>query len=108
MRTFWLSFCGPKVSEHVDSFRGVCVIDVSEAEAFLAREHMTKRFPHAPPGGEWLGAALNKAWKLKCNPGGDVNGFDVTGQPEMDLVPRNMLLSRADLELLGQSAKNLS
>lgn len=107
MRTFWLSFCKDDRPKG-DQFLGVCVIDVSPAEAFLAREHLAKNFPHALPGAEWLGAALRKARALQCNPGGEVAGYEVTGWPEMDLVPRNMLLSKADLELIGQSAKDLS
>jgi hypothetical protein len=104
-RTFWLSFCGPKVDPDVDSFRGVCIIDVTDEDAEHARQKLARLFPNALPGAEWIAAATQLAHLFECNPGGEVMSSDITDVPQLTATfpPRNRLLSRADLEALATS-----
>lgn len=89
-RTYWLSFVDPEKTEG-ESFLGVCLIDVT----FEDVHQVPGRF-RLPDGG-WLAAAVQKSWKVGCNPGGAVAGYDITpGGP--NALPRDRLLSAADLD----------
>ncbi len=77
-KTFWLSFCDPDRPAG-DRFLGVCVVDVTEADAARSKAIIAARFPNALPGAEWIAAATSVARHAGCNPGGEVAGYDVTG-----------------------------
>jgi hypothetical protein len=70
-KVFWLSFCDaarPKGQQ----FLGACLVDVTAAEADAAAVDVLRRFPFAEPDAEWIAAAVKKAHRLGCNPGGEV------------------------------------
>jgi hypothetical protein len=99
-RTFWLSFTDPH--RPVGSqFLGVCVVDVSTADAALARQVFAQEKPFAKPGSEWIGAALRRAWQCGANPGGEVATLDISDAPEAATAPRDRLLGRVELVALG-------
>jgi hypothetical protein len=100
MRTFWLSFSDPELPNG-EQFLGVALIDVTDADAATAIVQLRAKFPAAAPGAEWIAAAIQCAWDMQCNPGGEILTIDVTGEHEADKVPRNRLLSKADLSDLG-------
>lgn len=87
-QTFWLSFCdGDRPVGQ--QFLGVCVIDVNEEEAAAILPKMLLRFPMAQENAEWIAAATRKAHEHKCNPGGQVLTFDITGLPQTARYERN-------------------
>ena len=49
MKTYWLSFCDSHQKKG-DQFFGVCIIDVTEADASAALLDIQERFPHASEG----------------------------------------------------------
>lgn len=84
MGLFWLSFADPKRPAG-EQFLGVALVEADD---------MTE--------------ALRVAWRTRCNPGGEVNGYEL---PLDDLAndhrvllartPHHVLLSRPQLETLG-------
>ena len=86
-RTFYLSFAD-------DGFRGACILDISEADADVARRTLPSTARH---GAEWIAAAITRAWRERCNPGGEVAAWEITDHPHAARFPRNRLLSKADL-----------
>ncbi len=99
-RTYWLSFVDSSAIEG-QGFRGVCVVDVTEAEAAAQLADLAARFPLHQPGAEWIAAATAKAWRLGCNPGGAVLSLrlDLAAPSPAALaeVPRDRLMSRVEL-----------
>lgn len=94
-KTFWLSF-----ADH--GFKGVAIVDVDQDDADAALAIIQQKFPRAQVGAEWIAAATRKAHEMACNPGGRVMTIELP--PESDawqLLPRNILLSKADLKLAG-------
>jgi hypothetical protein len=100
MRTFWLSFTDPDRPKG-EQFLGIALIDVTDADAARAKTEVAARFPHAREGSEWIAAATQVAWAMGCNPGGEMLTIDVTGEYDTDKLPRNRLLSKADLNDCG-------
>jgi hypothetical protein len=94
VRTFWLSFGDP------DRPKGEQFLDAARAKRLVMA-----RFPHAHSGSEWIAAAGQVAWATGCNPGGQILTIDVTGEHETDKLPRNRLLSKADLSDLGMGVE---
>lgn len=92
-KTFWLSFVG------ASGFLGVSVISVDDADATDIRTFLVERFPNHLPGAEWLAAALNKAHRLGCNPGGEVASLQCDDDT-LDDVPHDRLMSAAELKEL--------
>ena len=99
-RTYWLSFVEPGVE-----FLGVAVVDVDEDDLAEAKERlrnlatMDGRPLNADDNAGWVLAATMVARQMGCNPGGEVMSLDVTKNPPV--VPRNRLLSKADLVAFG-------
>jgi hypothetical protein len=86
-KTYWLSF----VDEHRpagERFLGVCIVEVTEADAAAVRPRLP---PQAQPGAEWIAAAMRKAWRLGCNPGGTVASYELPGSAPASAM--NRLLS---------------
>jgi hypothetical protein len=104
VRTFWLSFGDPDRPKG-EQFLGVAIVDVTDADAARAKRLVMARFPHAHSGSEWIAAAGQVAWATGCNPGGQILTIDVTGEHETDKLPRNRLLSKADLSDLGMGVE---
>lgn len=100
-RTFWLSFCDDDRPQG-QQFLGVCVVDVTTTDADEALADIAMRFPQAKDGAEWIAAASKKAWREGCNPGGEMASADITEALAYAPVPvpRNRLMSFADLEAL--------
>ena len=99
-RTLWLSFCdGAKPAGQ--QFLGVCVVDVTPEEADEALIDVLFRFPLAEPGAQWIAAAVKKAHRAGCNPGGEVATADITDATPPAPLPKNRLLSFKELEDLG-------
>ena len=97
-KVFWLSFCDVDKPEG-QQFLGACLIQVSEADAMDALVDILLRFPHAQEGAEWLGAAVKKAHRLGCNPGGEVASMEVElDNPNLSRFQLNTLMDRATIE----------
>jgi hypothetical protein len=86
VKTIWLSFADE--SGHL----GVAIVDVTAAEAAAEKPFL---HPNAGPGAEWLAAALRITWHLGINPGGNVQATII---PSTEPLPRNVLLTKADLD----------
>lgn len=107
-QTFWLSFADPFRNEG-EQLLGCAVVDVTEAEyeaaiPFANEQRASHGLP--PPDDEvyWLTAAIRKAHQTGCNPGGQVASARIDSHPEFATIgaryPRNVLLSRAEVEAL--------
>ena len=98
MKTFWLSFCDvtrPKGQQ----FLGACLIEVTAEEALAAALDLLLRFPMAQPDAEWIGAASTKAWRLGCNPGGEMASAEIPpANPMLAHYERGVLMDRATIE----------
>lgn len=90
MTEWWLSFCDADRPKG-EQFLGVAIVG---------------------PAGNIAEAAM-QAHAHGCNPGGQVMGIELPDGPGdgygaiMERTPRNVLLSRADLDELGHNPKNL-
>lgn len=97
--TLWMSFSDPDrpVGEQ---FLGVCVIDVTDAEAAAAVPRMRAMFPKAKDGAEWLFVAMERSHQLGINPGGSVGSAetprDVFDQKSPG-CPRDRLMLKPEL-----------
>ena len=107
IKTFWMSFADgdkPKGQQNL----GICIIDVTEAEAAEERAWLeSSAFKHTynKELGPWIGAAARKAHRLGCNPGGEVASFDLSDHEDQDWVqslPRNQLFTGAEAEALSR------
>lgn len=111
-QTFWLSFCDgdrPKGQQ----FLGVCIVDVTEADALEAVDIVVARrmqvgHPDPPdPEAVWIAAAVRKAHREGCNPGGDVATARIDQAPHFAQhgasYPRNRLCSKAEIEAIETS-----
>ena len=98
-RTYWLSFTDPDRPKG-QQFLGVCVVDVTTAEADFAKAKLAVTHPRHQSGAEWIAVAMSKAWRLGCNPGGEVLTIDITERAAV-APPRNRLLSNEELEAGG-------
>lgn len=100
-RLLWLSFVGSDGKN-----RGCCIVEVDAGEAYYAKMDLIKRFPGHQEEAEWIAAAISKAHKLGCNPGGDVMSYDITGvltdQSDSSLAlisaPRHVLMQRQEMQ----------
>ena len=100
-RVFWLSFCDggkPKGQQ----FLGACVVEVNDDDAREALTELVQRFPNHQDGAEWIAAAIRKAHRERCNPGGEVATADITEAPADILAryDRCRLYSKAELEAI--------
>lgn len=88
-QTWYLSFCDNDRPSG-EQFLGGCYVDIDD-EDIAAAEPV-----HAPE----IAAAIQKAWLMGCNPGGEVASVRVDDMPpfadmdERGITPRNRLLSR--------------
>ena len=96
-KTFWLSFCdGDKPPGH--QFLGACIVTVTLADPRWALAVVRKRFPRAKEGAQWLAAAGGEAWRLGCNPGGEIAFTEIEGEhPLLRYFATGRLLSRQDI-----------
>ena len=100
-KTFWLSFADPDRPPG-QQFLGVCLVDVDDADALLAKADLLQRFPQHRAGAEWIAAATRKAHVLGINPGGQVMSAELApDEPLLARAPRNRLLSRDELAVRG-------
>ncbi len=102
LKTFWLSFCdGAKPTG--ERFLGACLVDVTQDDADEAIVWLAIHRPQARAGAEWIAAAQRKAWRERCNPGGEVAFCDISDAPADVLAtyPRNRLMTRSELEAWG-------
>lgn len=101
-RTYWLSFVDPDAAIG-HAFLGVAVVDVSTQDAAVAKRLIARKYPHAQRGAEWVAAAIRRTWESACNPGGEVATVRLTAAELAagPTIPRNRLLSKADLLELG-------
>ncbi len=99
MRTVWLSFCDPDRPKG-QRFLGVAIVDVTDEEVEGSILYLHLHYPKAQPGAEVIHAAMRKAHETGCNPGGEVNSWELSeGSPELS-APRNRLMQQAELEIL--------
>lgn len=100
VKLFWLSFTDPDRPDGAQHL-GCCVVEVDEDEAAAAQQDVRARFPVTAEGTEWLAAAIAKAWEMACNPGGEVAAIELDPADMPEDVPRNRLMSRAELRKRG-------
>ena len=81
---WWLSFADPERPEG-QQFLGVAVVEAPEflMATLMARMH-------------------------GCNPGGEVQGYEVPDDYSGPPLPMNQLLSKADLEALGHKLRTVA
>ena len=98
-KTFWLSFTDQRRPTG-DRFLGVCIVEVNETHVALAMIDLPQQ---AAPGAEWIKAAIQRAWALNCNPGGQVGAIEIQERELRNLkdTPRGVLMSRERLRELG-------
>lgn len=92
-KTFWLSFCDgerPKGQQ----FLGVSVVDVDDEDVEDARAVLPRSGDH------WVGAAMLKAWRDGCNPGGQMASIEITDQVPPS-IPKSRLMQAEELKALG-------
>lgn len=99
-RTFWLSFVDPFGAEG-QRFLGVCIVDVIEEEAEAEKRLLPKT---ALSGAEWVGAAARRAWRMRCNPGGQMNAYPL---PTPTPFARDRLFSLEDLISMGMAPQQI-
>lgn len=101
-KTFWMSFCDPDKPKG-QQFLGVVVVEVSDVDAAAIKPILDARFPRHKEGAEWMAAATDKAYRLGCNPGGEVGFLEVPAEAlfRLNATPRDVLLQKAQLEELG-------
>ena len=100
-KVFWLSFCDA-ARPAGQQFLGVTLVEVTAHEAEVMATELRDRFPLALAGNEWIAAALRKAHRLGCNPGGEVASMEVdTGSRHLSYFPRGVLMDRATCERIG-------
>ena len=77
MATYWLSFAGPRPKPHISGFKGVCILDALD-----------------------FGDAIQTAWDLEINPGGEVLGAKLSDEDAAKLPVRfwNLLLTKDEAE----------
>jgi hypothetical protein len=99
---FWLTFNDDKRPPG-DQFLGVCIVEVSAAEAARAEGLLTARYGahQRPEGAAWIAAAIRRAWATHCNPGGTVTTLDITENRNVPELPHHRLLTRDALKALG-------
>lgn len=96
-RLYWLSFVDSDRIEG-ERFLGVCVVEVTDADAAAILPEIHEKFPNAQPEAEWIAAATRKAHRLGCNPGGEVATIELKeGWPFYHLIERDRLLTREEL-----------
>jgi hypothetical protein len=101
MKTLWLSFSDPD-RQPGEQFLGVAIIDVTDLDAAEARAYLRVHRPQAQPDAEWILAAIRKAHRFGCNPGGQVLSSEI---PHDAPGPRGVLMDREELsrrKLAGQ------
>ena len=101
-RAFWLSFCDT-ARPTGQRFLGACVVEVVAVEADEAASEVSLRFPFAQPDAEWVAAALKKAHRLGCNPGGEVSFHEIPADHSiLAHYPVGVLMDRATLERIDK------
>ncbi len=101
-KTIWMSFVKPA------GFAGVCLVEIDDRNQANGLRMADLLFPdHRDTDGSHS-AALRESHKRKCNPGGEAMSFEIPAEalPQLAHVPRNTLLSRADMEALGLAPKS--
>lgn len=94
-----MSFADPDLMPGTQ-FLGVTILEVSDTEAEDAKRLLP---PYALPGAEWLQAGMKKAWALGCNPGGQIQWYEIpeAAMHKLENVPRGVLMSKNRLKELG-------
>lgn len=109
-RVYWLSFSD---SDRPDGQRnlGVCLVEVTPLDVVAFRPGLYLRFPSLLSLGpedleeaEWVGAAVDRAHRAHCNPGGDVSARRLDHLPTWPIVrgyyPLRTLLQRDQVEAI--------
>lgn len=108
-KVFWLSFCDSERPTG-QQFLGVAIIEVTAAEADDAAVEVMLRFPFThQPDSEWIAAAIKKAHRLGCNPGGEVATWEVPrDDPNLTHYTFGVLMDRATIERIDGDIKSAS
>lgn len=97
MISYWLSFRDPdRPTGH--AFSGVCIVDLDERDIEAEGRRLARL--DLSPLTAGLRLAINKAWFMACNPGGEVAGSALNPGEHRD-VPRDKLMLREELERRG-------
>lgn len=102
-KVFWLSFCDAERPKG-QQFLGACVVEVTAAEADDAALVVAVQFPFAEPDAEWIAAAMSKAHRLGCNPGGEVATVELPNDhPNLSRYTFGVLMDRPTIEALDRA-----
>lgn len=89
----WLSFVGEDQKN-----LGVCIVEISDDEIAEALSHV----PDVDVESGMVLAAVAKAWEMECNPGGNVQAWEVDREEVAEKhFPLHRLLQRQDIEALA-------
>lgn len=99
-RCYWLSFVDETRPRGQGSL-GVCIVEVTEADYVEARPHAIAKNPLMDVEGIWLVAAIRVAWRLGCNPGGEVASTWFTPDKLPPNIPLGQLMQRKELKERG-------
>lgn len=97
-RIYWLSFADDTGN------LGCCVIKVNEME--MAEDRMDDEFGESDVEERyWIGAAIRKAWRKECNPGGEVQLIRLDDKKEFvgkeNVYPYDTLMTKEEAMRLG-------
>jgi hypothetical protein len=91
-RLYWLSFVATG-----GQFLGVAIVEVDDADWEFARDMERERRPWITDEAVWIVAAIAKAWRLGCNPGGSVGSTTIDPAILPAGTPIGVLMSRDEL-----------
>lgn len=101
-KVFWMSFCDSERPKG-QQFLGACIIEVTAEEADEAAIDVMLRFPFAEPDAEWIAAAVKKAHRLGCNPGGQIAAMEMPeDHPNLSRYTFGVLMDRATIEAIDK------
>ena len=100
-KMFWLSFCDSNRLKGAQ-FLGAAVVEVTAEEADEAAVDVMLWYPFAQPDSEWIVAAVTKAHRLGCNPGGEVTSIEVPQNMNLAGYEFSVLMDRATIERIDR------
>lgn len=100
VRRLWLSFVD---RDQTPPFLGVAIVEVTD-EDIADAQTVLEDFPNHGEKAALIVAAIRKAKAMGCNPGGEVQGSDIT-DADLPLLPLNRLMGTAELRQRGLIAQ---
>lgn len=98
-RIFWLDFFD-ETRPLGEGFLGVAIIKVSKEDMEEVKPRILAQYPKAKEEAFWIGAAIERSWRMGCNPGGQVGFCEIMSKdiPLHITLLYDKLLSKEDLK----------